>query len=175
MSASQTFTLVHAAPHQAQECYGLIEAGRAFQRAQGFVQWTDNYPQLTDIEHDIAAKRGYVLVNEAGDVAGYICIDFDGEPAYDTIHAGRWRLDAPSAVLHRMAMSPHFRGQGLADVLLTACGSVCVREGVPYIRADTCPENTRMQHVFERNGFVRCGLVTLRCADKIAYDKILEA
>ena len=121
---------------------------------------------------DIEAGRGYVLKDESGCIAGYICIDFGGEPAYDVIK-GQWRSKESSGVLHRMAISPEFRGQGLGGVMLRECARVCLEKGVSYIRADTSPENTRMQHVFEKEGYHRCGFIELRGSDKIAYDKLL--
>ena len=111
------------------------------------------------------------LKDEAGRIAGYICIDFGGEPAYDAIK-GQWRSKEPSGVLHRMAISPDYRGQGLGGVLLRECERICQEKGVAYLRADTSPDNTRMQHVFEKEGYVRCGFVELRGSDKIAYDKL---
>lgn len=168
------FVLTAACPSQAQDCFALIEEGRRFQLEQGFVQWTEGYPQLTHIQADIEAGKGYVLTNEEGVIAGYICIDFAGEPAYETIK-GEWSLDEPCGVLHRMVVSSRFRGCGLGARMLAECERVCLQRNIPYIRADTSVENTRMQHVFEKNGFVRCGFVTLRGADKIAYDKVLSS
>lgn len=63
-------------------CYEIIEAGKRFQREQGFVQWTDDYPNVDTIRDDIERKNGYVV--KFGDkIAAYMCIDFEGEPAYD--------------------------------------------------------------------------------------------
>lgn len=35
---------------------------------------------------------------------GYLCLDFDGEPAYDAITGGSWLCDEPYAVLRRLAL-----------------------------------------------------------------------
>ena len=130
------------------------------------MQWTSEYPQREHVAADIEAGRGYVLRDESGCIAGYICIDFGGEPAYDAIK-GQWRSEEPSGVLHRMAISPDYRGQGLGGVLLRECERICQEKGVTYLRADTS-----MQHVFEKEGYIRCGFVELRGSDKIAYDKL---
>ncbi len=167
------FRLVLARPEEDLACYALIEEGRAFQKKQGFVQWTDTYPLLADIRKDIEQGVGYALKNEEGVIAGYIGIDFAGEPAYDAIK-GEWRSKEPSGVLHRMAISGKFRGCGLGSIVLSECERICLERGIFYIRADTSPENKRMQHVFEKNGYLHCGFVELRGNDKIAYDKILK-
>ena len=79
------FALFPAQLSEVDACYDLIDQGRAFQRKQGFVQWTPDYPQREHVASDIEAGRGYALKDESGHVAGYICIDFGGEPAYDSI------------------------------------------------------------------------------------------
>lgn len=84
-----------------------------------------------------------------GVVAGYMCIDFTGEPAYDTID-GAWSADAPFALIE----------------------GVCRTRGVNYIRVDTGIPNLRMQHIFEKNGYRKCGVVEF-CGRRLAYDKLL--
>ena len=75
------FALFPAQLSEVDVCYALIDKGRAFQRKQGFVQWTDDYPQREHVADDIETGKGYALKDEAGRIAGYICIDFGGEPA----------------------------------------------------------------------------------------------
>ena len=67
-----------------QQCYDIIDIGRKFQQEQGFTQWTEDYPNFNTIHDDILNKTGYV-VKVDGMIAGYMCIDFGGEPAYDNI------------------------------------------------------------------------------------------
>jgi hypothetical protein len=42
-------------------CNQIINAGRDFQKEQGFVQWTDDYPNKDTIYNDIKNKKGYVV------------------------------------------------------------------------------------------------------------------
>lgn len=46
-------TLELAKTEELNRCYEIIDGGRAFQREQGFVQWTDDYPNLDTIRNDI--------------------------------------------------------------------------------------------------------------------------
>ena len=153
------------------DCYKAVDSGRAFQREQGFVQWTEEYPSLETLRSEIMWGQGYAVTVD-GAVAGYLCIDFDGEPAYDTID-GAWRTKGPYAVVHRMAFDRAFRGMGLADATFSRIEALCGARGVRNIRVDTDFPNLRMQHVLEKNGFVRCGVVVFQGSGKIAYDKIL--
>lgn len=108
------YTLELAQESDASLCYEVIEAGRAFQKEQGFEQWTSSYPNFDTIVEDIQCQKGYVIKND-GDIIGYMCIDFSGEPAYDDIK-GAWRRDTPYAVIHRMAFSQKARGKGIAGI-----------------------------------------------------------
>lgn len=72
--------LRHAVASEVEKCYHIIDEGRKFQKEQGFTQWTDDYPNFQTIQDDIKEKKGYVI-EEDKQIAGYMCIDFGGEPA----------------------------------------------------------------------------------------------
>lgn len=153
-------------------CSRIIDEGRQFQNEQGFVQWTEDYPNMDTIRGDVAAGIGYVLKAE-GVIAGYMCIDFSGEPAYERIE-GAWHYDRPYAVVHRMAFCSEFRGKGLVDRTFALIEQLCLEKNVPYIRVDTDFPNKRMQHILEKNHFSRCGVIVFQGSGKLAYDKLLS-
>lgn len=165
------YTLAFAKTADAELCYQIIDEGRRFQKEQGFVQWTDDYPNIDTIHSDIAANIGYVLKTD-NNIAGYMCIDFSGEPAYVNID-GAWRSAQPYAVVHRMAFSRTFQGTGLANTAFTLIEALCRDKNIPYIRVDTDPANKRMQHILTKNGFSHCGSITFQGGEKLAYDKLL--
>lgn len=150
----------------------IIDQGRKFQQAQGFVQWTEDYPNEETLKGDIEIGRGYALMVD-GEIAGYMCIDFDGEPAYDNID-GSWRRDDRYAVVHRMAFDGAFVGMGFADAAFKLIEEFCEAKEVFYIRVDTDFPNKRMQHILAKNGYVHCGVIEYQGGDRLAYDKILE-
>lgn len=129
-------------------CYEIIREGRAFQKEQGFEQWTETYPNRETILDDIRNRKGYV-VRSNGDITGYMCIDFSGEPAYADIK-GEWRNAAPYAVFYRMAFSKKYRGKGLTETAFKLIEELCIKSGVKYIRVDTDFPNARMQHVLKK-------------------------
>lgn len=153
----------------AEVCYEIIDAGRRFQREQGFVQWTDDYPNQDTIYKDILNKKGFVIKVDDR-IAGYMCIDFDGEPVYDDIE-GKWQSENSYAVIHRMAFSEKYRGRGLADIAWCLIEDFCKKNNVYYIRVDTDPSNKRMQHILEKNGFKPCGVIYYQGRPRLAYDK----
>lgn len=163
--------LVLATPEQAEVCYGIIEEAKHFQREQGFVQWTDDYPNLDTIRYDIQRAKGYVLM-AGGEVAAYLCVDFDGEPAYQEIR-GAWHTGEDYAVVHRLAFDSRFRGRGMAGETFCLVEKLCRNKQVSGIRVDTDSCNQRMQHVLEKCGFQYCGVVVFQGSGKVAYDKVL--
>lgn len=165
------YLLEPAQPNDAAECYRIIDEGRMFQKEQGFIQWTDDYPNEKTIMDDIDVKKGYILTSDHR-IAGYMCIDFDGEPAYADIE-GAWNSDLPYAVVHRMAFGSEYRGCGLSGIAWSLIEKLCISKGVHYIRVDTDPQNKRMQHILEKNGFSKCGIVIFQGSGKLAYDKEL--
>ena len=154
------------------KCYAIIKAAKEFQREQGFTQWTDDYPNESTIRDDVDTKKGYILTVD-NDIAGYMCIDFSGEPAYANIE-GEWNAEMPYAVVHRMAFSERYRGKGLSSVALTLVEDLCLSKGVNCIRVDTDFQNTRMQHILEKGGFSKCGVIVFQGSGKLAYDKKLQ-
>lgn len=164
-------TLEVARVEDLQQCVEIIDMGRRFQQTQGFVQWTEDYPNIDTIWEDMKNAKGYVLRVD-GVVAGYMCIDFDGEPAYDEIK-GEWGTKEPYAVVHRMAFHRDFRGMGLTDSAFVLIEELCGTRGVNSIRVDTDFPNKRMQHILEKNGFQQRGVIVFQGGEKLAYDKSL--
>lgn len=164
------FTLTKAMPGDEALCMEIIADGRQFQQEQGFVQWTEAYPALPDIAGDIAAGKGYLL-REGDTVLGYLCLDFDGEPAYAGITEGSWLCDEPYAVLRRLALNARGRGRGLTQVLFDLAAERSREQGITYLRLNTGLQNSRMQHILEKNGFTRRGIIVFKGSQKYAYDK----
>ena len=161
-----------ALPEEVSDCFGLIRMGQQYQRAQGFTQWTEAYPNESTIARDIEAGSGKVLCID-GRIAAYICISLEPEPAYDSL-IGSWHSDRRYAVLNRLAISDAFRGRGLAYKIMELSEQYVLKQGIDYIRTNTAPENRLMQHIFEVCGYSFCGELDFRGGKKIAYDKLLN-
>ena len=149
----------------------IINAGKRYLKAQGVDQWQTGYPALDDIQQDIVEEKGYFLTVD-GEVSGYVCIDFGGEPAYSTLE-GKWATPEQYAVIHRLAFSDKARGKGLADTAFRLAEKVALQHGVTAVRVDTDNENKKMKHLLAKNGFTYRGSVWYDNSIKIAYDKII--
>ena len=162
------FTLTKAMPGDEALCMEIIADGRQFQQEQGFVQWTEAYPILPDIAEDIETQRAWLL-REGDTVLGYLCLDFDGEPDYDAITGGSWLCDEPYAVLRRLALNA--RGRGLTRVLFDLAAERSREQGITYLRLNIVLQNSRMQHILEKVGFEKRGIIIFQGSGKFAYEK----
>ncbi len=129
-------------------CYSILDQGRAFQREQGFVQWSDKYSNPDTVKGDIAEDKAFVIKYN-GDIAGYMRIDFDGDPEYATLE-GEWHTNGKYAVVHRMAIGDACRGFGLAHTAFALIEDHCLSHNVNVVRVDTDFPNKRMQHILEK-------------------------
>lgn len=165
--------LTLAQANELETCFRIITEGKLFQQEQGFTQWTDDYPNRETLLDDINKQKGYVLkIN--GSIACYMCIDFDGEPAYQNIQ-GKWlTASGVYAVIHRMAFSHTFRNNGLTAVVFPLIEEFCLSKNIGSIRVDTDFPNKRMQHILEKLGYIYCGTVVFQGSAKLTYEKILS-
>ncbi|MBE6947158.1 MAG: GNAT family N-acetyltransferase [Ruminococcaceae bacterium] len=150
-------------------CMQILQSGRDFQRQQGFVQWPDNFPDADVVARDISSGFGFVLKAD-GIIAAYCYLGLEGDPSYPEIK-GAWRYDEPYVVLHRVAISPEFRGKGLTGKLFSLVEEFAKKRNRFVLRIDTAEPNARMQHVVEKAGFAYCGTVIQGGGLRLAYDK----
>ncbi len=149
----------------------IIAQAKAFLRAQGIDQWQTGYPESADILGDIERKRGF-CIDLCGEIVGYLCLDFAGEPTYDAIE-GAWLSDQPYGVIHRCTIAERHRGKGLSKAMFNLCAEECLRRGVGSLRIDTHPDNRIMQHTLPLCGFAYCGVIYWEGEGKLAYERLL--
>ena len=132
-------------------------------------QWINGYPAREDILSDIGNGCSYVCISPGGELAGIFFFKTGNDETYDNIYDGRWLNDEPYGVIHRLASSGAYKGVG------DACIQWCL-EKCENIRVDTHRDNRVMQHIFRKNGFVRCGLIYIRNgSERIAFQSSWQA
>ena len=163
------FKLRKANENETENAMNLINKAKKFLKKQGIDQWQKGYPDRECIQNDIKNRKGYFL--EENNLIGYLCIDFDGEPAYADL-SGEWKSNGGYAVVHRMAIDDAYRGKGAASAAFDLIQSLCIENGVHSIRVDTDEDNKIMQHIIHKNGFIFCGTINFDNSKKIAFEKI---
>ena len=143
----------------------IYDIAKAYMRANGNPnQWNGAYPDPETLRTDIEKQRLYVY-KKNGSIHGVFMLLLEEEPTYAYIEDGSWRSETPYGTIHRLA------GDGEVKGLFAKCVAFC-EDKVKYLRADTHFDNHTMQHLLEKNGFERRGIIYLKNGDpRIAYQK----
>lgn len=148
----------------------IYEYARAFMRANGNVtQWVNGYPSEELIRREIQDGHSFVCTDGDGEIVGTFCFILGDDPTYQQIYDGAWLNDEPYGVIHRMGTNG--KRKGIAE----ACLDWSFQHS-DNIRVDTHRDNLVMQHILEKNGFKRCGIIYVRDGtERIAYQKIVTS
>jgi len=133
---------------------GALPAIVTAMRASGNDQWGPAYPTRTDFARDLEA--GTLFVDDQGVVRGFGVFDHHEPPAYDGLP---WTVPRPALVVHRLAVVPGFRRQGVAEALFAFAEDRARFLGLG-LRSDTAEANQGMNALFAKRGWRRVG--TLR-------------
>ena len=95
---------------------------------------------------------------------------------WDPSYPGRELLvknitDGQAYVLEEKGKVHRLASDGTVKGACRACLTYC-SDRKPYLRIDTHKNNLPMQKVIESFGFKRCGIITVRGEERIAYDYI---
>lgn len=132
-------------------------------------QWKGGYPGRDVVRKDIERGELYVDCEADGSIACVFMFTMQPEPTYEVIRDGSWCNDAPYGTIHRVAST------GIRKGAASRCIAWCYAQCGGNMRGDTHEDNLIMQHVLEKNGFVRCGWITLEDgSSRIAYQKTAE-
>ena len=132
-------------------------------------QWGSGYPTRELLEDDIDTNRLFVyMVN--GHMEAVFAFILGADPTYAVIEDGQWLNDTlPYGTIHRLASAG--KCKGVATAVIAWCLEHC-----ESLRADTHADNKIMQHLLEKNGFARCGIIHVADGTpRIAYQKMALA
>ncbi len=147
--------------HAVSEIYAFA---RDFMRKNGNPrQWNNNYPEQEKIILDIENGVSYVIENN-NEIFGVFTFIVGNDPTYEIIQ-GKWLNDKPYGTIHRIASNNKMKG--ILNYCLDFCKSI-----IKNIKIDTHSDNLIMQHLLEKNGFIKCGIIYLQNGSpRIAYQK----
>lgn len=140
----------------------IYAAGRAYMRSTGNMQqWAGGYPPKSLLEDDMKKAQLFVCIEE-GSVHGVFAFLLGEDPTYGYID-GAWPNQKPYGTIHRIASDGTVKG------IFGHC-FLFAKQRMDEIRVDTHHDNHTMQHVVEKHGFRRCGIIYLENGDpRIAY------
>ncbi len=152
----------------------LIEYAQQFFYDANINQWQNGYPNTEVILQDIAAGESYVVCDKYDTIVATAMISFAGEATYAEID-GKWisNNDAKYAVVHRIAVHPSNKGQGIAAFILHKVMEMLTQHNATSLRIDTHRENAAMQSVINRMQFEYCGIIYVDDRqERLAYEKL---
>ena len=125
--------------------------------AGGNFQWDNTYPDAEVFTQDINNTNLWV-VEAGGSLAGISAITTDQEPEYAQVG---WDISETAIVTHRLAVSIHHRGLGVAEALLQKAEDEALRRGISTLRVDTNTSNRATQKLFPKMGYTYAGEIGL--------------
>lgn len=129
-----------------------------------YEQWKDSYPTDEIIKDDLEKEQLYVCV-EGDEIVAVFMYTNELEPTYAVID-GKWMNDLPYGTMHRVASTGKVKG--VTTRIFLWCYEQCKN-----LKADTYKDNKIMQHLFEKNGFKKCGIIYLEDgSERLAYQLI---
>ena len=145
----------------------IYARARAVMKSSGNpTQWGDNFPPQELLEEDIDSNRLFLYVVN-GQIEAVFAFILGADPTYAAIEDGQWLDDTlPYGTVHRLASAGKHKGVASAvlDWSMEHCQS---------LRADTHADNKIMQHLLEKNGFTRCGVIHVADGSpRFAYQKL---
>lgn len=142
----------------------IYDYARSFMAATGNPnQWGKTNPPKETLEQDIAERKLHVVEDSEG-ICGVFFFALGEDPTYARIYDGAWESDAPYGTIHRIASW----GRG---GVFGACLAYCLNI-TRHLRIDTHHDNKVMQHVVEKHGFSRRGIIYIAdVSPRIAYER----
>lgn len=126
-------------------------------QADGNQQWDDEYPDFAAFAHDVELSQLW-LAESDGRIAGMAAITTDQPAEYAEAGLDIREL---AVVVHRLAVDPEFRGQGVAAALMLKAEQVARERGIAVLRVDTNTQNPATQKLFPKLGYVLAGEISL--------------
>ncbi len=142
----------------------IYEIARKFMADNGNAsQWGNTFPPVEMLEEDIKNKQLYVYTNE-NEIHGVFAFLLGDDPTYSHIENGSWISDTDYAAIHRVA------SDGAEKGILAKCMDYCKKQS-SHLRIDTHEKNEIMQHLIQKNGFVKCGTIYVKDGSpRIAFE-----
>lgn len=160
-----SYTIRKAEKQDLPRIHEIYADARQFMRDNGnYAQWGEGDRPEELLEDDIQQGNLYVLEGDEAQIHAVFVFVEGPDPVYLHIEQGSWRSESEYAAVHRVA------SDGTVRNVLGQIMDYCKAQ-IPHLRIDTHEDNKVMQHVLEKYGFVRCGIVYMPDGSpRIAYE-----
>lgn len=160
-----------ATPNDAPHIWKILQDAILRRKADGSNQWQDGYPNPEIVQNDIEKGIGFVLT-DCETILCYSAVLINNEPEYENLQ-GEWLTNGDFVVFHRVAIAREYIGQNLSKKMIDFIEAFALANNIHSLKADTTHDNFAMMKIFEKAGFVFCGIVHFRGSPRRAYEKVL--
>lgn len=155
------------------QIWEILQQGIKRRKDDGSNQWQNGYPNPDTILNDIEKGVGFVLADKETIIA-YGAVLINDEPAYSNI-IGQWLTNNDFIVVHRVAISEAYLGQGLVQKLFGYIENYALNNNIYSIKVDTNFDNLAMLRIMDKLGYMYCGEVHFNESPRKAFEKVLKA
>lgn len=125
-------------------------------------QWAYGYPERKLLMKDIEDEQLFVSV-EGHKIHGVFAFIIGPDATYSRIENGSWKNEDLYGTIHRIASDGAVKG------VFSECVDFC-KKRISNLRIDTHRDNHTMQHLIEKAGFEKCGIIYVQNGtSRIAY------
>lgn len=136
----------------------LIEKVKKMMEEEGNPQWNSDYPGEKEYRQDIL-DGGLYLEELDEKVAGFMAVNNLLSKEYEGV---KWTTELPASGIHRLAVNPCYRKQGIAGKLIAYAEELSYVQGMKSIRIDTFSLNYSAQRLFKSNGYHFVGEIFMK-------------
>ncbi len=128
-------------------------------------QWGAAYPSEELVKEDIRLGQCFVGTDDKEKIHFVFALIIGEDPTYLRIEQGAWLNNSPYGTIHRLGSDGTHKG------CFAECLTFCLNR-IPNLRADTHRNNLTMQHLLEKYGFRRCGIIYVKDgSERLAYQR----
>lgn len=128
----------------------VFEQCKQSMRAQSIDQWTDAYPNESNVLQDIENQEVYI-VEKKGKCLATITLNEQQDKQY---FGKDWLYQSNNiAVIHRLAVHPVGQGKGLGKKLCFFAEEWAKNKNYEVIRLDAYVDNPISNHIYEQLGY----------------------
>ena len=155
----------------------VIDDAKAFLKLQS-KQWQQGYPNVISMMNDIN-KGNLFGVYEDDELTCLAALIIGVEPTYVNMIEGKWNVEVSNRdlVIHRIAVSNKYRGQGYAKALMNFACEYAMNNSCLSIKVDTHRVNKPMQELLLKHGYTYQGIIDLNRNEedqlRLAYELVI--
>ena len=136
--------------------FGLYKIATEYQKPRFKVQWPEFDRAL--VETEIKENRQWKLISD-NEIACVWATTFTDPLIWEE------KNEAPAVYIHRIAVSPNFRGQNLVLLIAEWAKRYASQNNKTFVRLDTIGDNIKLIEHYQKCGFTFLGVLKLKNTD----------